>query len=175
MPQNKLSRRDTIKLLGAAIGGAALSTIPPKWSKPALAASQLPEHARQSTVSAGAAACPIVRTAFVGNVTALSPGYYPFTPATPITDADIAACAFTRMTISWTGAVPAGGAGGIVALARSVGVAAFTFIFVPTGTPSPAFDVDPNLWTGSRPYNGLSVLTGVGTTWNVGTLTVTLS
>ena len=48
MSQNKISRRDAIKLLGAALGGAALSTIPPTWSKPALAASQLPEHARQS-------------------------------------------------------------------------------------------------------------------------------
>jgi hypothetical protein len=51
MSQNKISRRDAIKILGAAIGGAALSTIPPKWSQPVLAASQLPEHARQSVVA----------------------------------------------------------------------------------------------------------------------------
>lgn len=51
MTMKKLSRRDAIKLLGAAIGGAALSTIPPKWSKPALAAGELPEHARQSAVT----------------------------------------------------------------------------------------------------------------------------
>ena len=51
MTEKKLSRRDAIKLLGAAIGGAALSTLPPKWSKPVLAASQLPVHAQTSVVS----------------------------------------------------------------------------------------------------------------------------
>ncbi len=51
MTEKKISRRDTIKVLGAAIGGAALSTIPAKWSKPVLAASQLPEHARQSVLA----------------------------------------------------------------------------------------------------------------------------
>lgn len=51
MTQKKISRRDAIKILSAALGGAALSAIPPKWSKPALAASQLPEHARQSVLA----------------------------------------------------------------------------------------------------------------------------
>lgn len=46
--QKKLSRRDAMKALGAALGATALATLPPEWSKPALAASQLPEHARQS-------------------------------------------------------------------------------------------------------------------------------
>jgi hypothetical protein len=52
MTEKKISRRDAMKILGAAIGGAALSTLPPQWSKPALAASQLPEHARQSAYGA---------------------------------------------------------------------------------------------------------------------------
>jgi hypothetical protein len=51
MTEKKISRRDAMKILGAAIGGAALSTLPPQWSKPALAASQLPAHARQSAVA----------------------------------------------------------------------------------------------------------------------------
>lgn len=57
MTEKKLSRRDALKILGAAIGGVALSTIPPKWSKPALAASQLPGHARQSTHTAISGTC----------------------------------------------------------------------------------------------------------------------
>jgi hypothetical protein len=31
MAEKKLSRRDAIKILGAAIGGTALSTLPPQW------------------------------------------------------------------------------------------------------------------------------------------------
>jgi len=44
----KLSRRDAMKVLGAAIGATALTVLPSEWSKPALAASELPEHAQQS-------------------------------------------------------------------------------------------------------------------------------
>jgi hypothetical protein len=48
MSENKLSRRDAMKLLGAAVGAAALSTLPSKWNTPELAAGVLPAHARQS-------------------------------------------------------------------------------------------------------------------------------
>jgi hypothetical protein len=48
----KLSRRDAIKLLGAATGAAALANLPSKWSKPELATGVLPAHAQQSTMNA---------------------------------------------------------------------------------------------------------------------------
>ena len=51
MSVKKISRRDAMKLLGAAIGGAALSTLPSKWNTPELAAGVLPAHARQSGTS----------------------------------------------------------------------------------------------------------------------------
>ena len=44
----KLSRRDTIKLLGAAAGAAALANLPSKWSKPELVSGVLPAHAQTS-------------------------------------------------------------------------------------------------------------------------------
>lgn len=44
----KLSRRDAMKILGAAIGATALATLPPEWSKPKLATGVLPAYARQS-------------------------------------------------------------------------------------------------------------------------------
>jgi len=44
----KLSRRDAIKLLGAAAGASVLANIPSKWSKPALAGGVLPAHAQTS-------------------------------------------------------------------------------------------------------------------------------
>ena len=44
----KLSRRDAIKLLGAAAGAAALANLPSKWSKPELVSGVLPAHAQSS-------------------------------------------------------------------------------------------------------------------------------
>ena len=44
----KLSRRDAIKLLGAAAGAAALANLPSKWSKPELVSGVLPAHAQTS-------------------------------------------------------------------------------------------------------------------------------
>jgi len=46
--QKKISRRDAIKLLAAAVGAATVANLPSEWSKPAMAASELPEHAQQS-------------------------------------------------------------------------------------------------------------------------------
>ena len=48
MPPKKLSRRDAIKLLGAATGAAMLANLPSKWSKPELASGVLPAHAQTS-------------------------------------------------------------------------------------------------------------------------------
>jgi hypothetical protein len=53
MTEKKISRRDAMKLLGAAVGAAALSTLPSKWNTPELAAGVLPAHARQSGVIVG--------------------------------------------------------------------------------------------------------------------------
>jgi hypothetical protein len=65
MTEKKISRRDAMKLLGAAIGAAALSTLPSKWSTPELAAGVLPAHARQSKVTSiddGTLASDVVST-----------------------------------------------------------------------------------------------------------------
>jgi hypothetical protein len=59
MTNKKLSRRDAMKILGAAIGAAALANLPSKWDKPELLSGVLPAHARQSVVTAAqpAAVC----------------------------------------------------------------------------------------------------------------------
>jgi hypothetical protein len=48
MTAQKLSRREALKLLAAATGAAALSTLPPAWSKPDLQVGALPAHAQTS-------------------------------------------------------------------------------------------------------------------------------
>ena len=45
----KISRRDAIKLLGAATGAAMLANLPSKWKTPELASGVLPAHAQTST------------------------------------------------------------------------------------------------------------------------------
>lgn len=53
MPERKttsLSRRDALKLLGAAAGATALANLPAKWSTPELTAGVLPAHAQVSSV-----------------------------------------------------------------------------------------------------------------------------
>lgn len=47
----KLSRRDAIKLLGAATGATLLANLPSKWSKPELVSGVLPAHAQTSCVA----------------------------------------------------------------------------------------------------------------------------
>ncbi|MCL4528127.1 MAG: Hint domain-containing protein [Chloroflexi bacterium] len=44
----KLSRRDALKIIGAAAGATVLANLPSKWSKPELAAGVLPAHAQTS-------------------------------------------------------------------------------------------------------------------------------
>jgi len=65
MTEKKISRRDAMKILGAAIGAAALANLPSKWDKPELAQGVLPAHAQQSV--AVAVAAPVCLAA-VGNV-----------------------------------------------------------------------------------------------------------
>ena len=47
-PTRQLSRRDALKLLGAAAGASVLANLPSKWSTPALTAGVLPAHAQTS-------------------------------------------------------------------------------------------------------------------------------
>jgi hypothetical protein len=51
MVEKKLSRRDAVKVLGAALGAVALANLPPEWSKPEIAAGTLPAHAQASTTT----------------------------------------------------------------------------------------------------------------------------
>jgi len=49
--QNKLSRREAIKILGAATGASLLANIPAKWSKPEVTGSTLPAFAQTSCIA----------------------------------------------------------------------------------------------------------------------------
>jgi hypothetical protein len=49
-PTRELSRRDALKLFGAAAGATVLANLPSKWSTPALTAGVLPAHAQTSFV-----------------------------------------------------------------------------------------------------------------------------
>jgi len=50
---NKLTRREAIKLLGAASGAVTLANLPAKWSRPELANGLIPAHAQTSLCPAG--------------------------------------------------------------------------------------------------------------------------
>ncbi len=62
----KISRRDAIKLLGAAAGASLLANLPTKWTKPELATGVLPAHAQTSvtlpTVDTVAVGAPLTST-----------------------------------------------------------------------------------------------------------------
>jgi hypothetical protein len=47
-PTKQISRRDAMKLLGAAAGASALANLPGKWHTPELTAGVLPAHAQTS-------------------------------------------------------------------------------------------------------------------------------
>jgi len=46
--KNQLSRRDALKVLGAAAGATALANLPSKWNSPELLSGVLPAHAQTS-------------------------------------------------------------------------------------------------------------------------------
>ncbi len=50
-PTKTMSRRDAMKILGAAAGASVLAGLPTKWSKPELAAGVLPAHAQTTGVT----------------------------------------------------------------------------------------------------------------------------
>lgn len=85
--QRKLSRRDAIKVLGAAAGASVLATLPTKWSKPEITTGVLPAHAQTSacvtlTVEAliaggiGIAQGPLPSSQTPGNALTSSPSGY---------------------------------------------------------------------------------------------------
>jgi hypothetical protein len=87
MTEKKISRRDAMKMLGVAVGAAALSTLPSKWNTPELVAGVLPAHARQS-------AQPVVHTfTSPGQILSGLPFIFPRMNITPA-DASI--------TLNWT-------------------------------------------------------------------------
>jgi len=174
MTDKKLSRRDAMKLLGAAIGAAALANLPSKWDKPELAQGVLPAHAQQS----GAVVCPIVRTANVGTTDGVAGYQFTAFNEGPITDAQITACGVTSISYAWTGAVvpPAAGVGAGIYLAQANNVHANIQRILPFGTASPdGPTANANRWTGNRDYNGVDVDVSVPEIWNVGVLTITLA
>jgi hypothetical protein len=67
--QKQLSRRDAIKLLGAAAGASVLANLPTKWTTPQLAAGVLPAHAQTSAPapSIGDWACSADEDIFTGS------------------------------------------------------------------------------------------------------------
>jgi hypothetical protein len=60
----KLSRRDAIKLLGAAVGASVLANLPSKWSTPEIAKGVLPAHAQTSAVLATLQCGPDIQSSF---------------------------------------------------------------------------------------------------------------
>jgi len=53
MTKKNLSRREALKVLGTALGGSALASLPPAWSKPAMVRGSLPIHAQTSGCARG--------------------------------------------------------------------------------------------------------------------------
>src|SRR5688500_16715747 len=49
--EKKISRRDALKLLGAAVGAAMMANLPRKWMKPESVAGVLPVHAQTSLLN----------------------------------------------------------------------------------------------------------------------------
>lgn len=49
--QTKISRRDAIKILAAAVGATTVANLPPEWSRPDLEVGALPAHAQTSIVT----------------------------------------------------------------------------------------------------------------------------
>ena len=172
MSVKKISRRDAMKLLGAAIGGAVLSTLPSKWNTPELAAGVLPAHARQSGFS-----CEnLVRTATVDSGGLLGDGFEHFYPLSAnFTAAEIDACHFNSIDISWDSGQTVAGGAVYLKLAHN----AFTMgvqVDIPIGSTS-AFSTNPACWSSSdAPYVSavLSKTAGSGAIL-LGTVTITLS
>jgi len=161
MTEKKLSRREAIKLLGAAAGASVLADLPRKWSKPSLKGGVLSAHAQTS--------CSIVRTAIVNVPASISTFSYNLqlnNQDLPIIQADFDACPPTQLTFSWMG-VPTTGP-----MAFSVGAnSGPTFS---SGITSPIPYLNSLAWA-IIPIASLQIYNFDGVAWNAGTFTVTFS
>jgi hypothetical protein len=85
LKNKKISRRDAIKLLGAAAGASVLANLPTKWNTPEIVSGVLPAHAQTSNVqNVGCAGLGLTVTLslFLGDVDLwlLTPGGFLVTP-----------------------------------------------------------------------------------------------
>ena len=166
MTENKLTRRDAMKLLGAVVGGAALANLPAKWRTPEVISGVLPAHAQGSL----AACASIVRTVNVGTYALGEPfRYYAFVEG-PITELEWSACPPVSLTITWDGDPAPGDEDTRVQLAHF----AFPGGNVDYLTGSPTIITDQLLWSEIRPYNGIWIfIIGQTLDWDAGLMTFT--
>ncbi len=157
--EQSVSRRQFVKV-GAGVAAAAIVSI--MLPSPAAAQSAPPP-------SAG-----ITRTALVGttvsmnnNSTALS---------APITDAEITALAPTQITLTWSSGISPTEDYNFSLWQSNGSNQANGFMRIAAGSASLQTSVDATIWTGNRPYTYIRISTpALLDTWNVGTLTITLS
>jgi len=81
--QTKISRRDAIKILAAAVGAATVANLPPEWSQPDLEIGALPAHAATSTTllagpdtDTGECHSDVISTVIISPVQANIPMHY---------------------------------------------------------------------------------------------------
>src|SRR5258705_9050996 len=65
----KLSRRDAIKLLGAATGATVLANLPAKWDTPEAVSGVLPAHAQTSSLGLTILSCEFLLAIGIGDFT----------------------------------------------------------------------------------------------------------
>jgi len=93
--QKKLSRRDAIKLLGAATGASLLANLPSKWNKPELTGGVLPAHAQTSGLGLKILSCNLTLNILSG-VWSSSP------VVGPLSTIPTSTCTLMQFTISFT-------------------------------------------------------------------------
>ncbi len=87
-PTKRMSRRDAMKILGAAAGASVLAGLPSKWSKPELAAGALPAHAQTTGVSHTLKCAALVITPPPGPAPSPNPPNLPITSKVTISPPD---------------------------------------------------------------------------------------
>jgi hypothetical protein len=163
MTEKKISRRDAMKMLGVAVGAAALSTLPSKWNTPELVAGVLPAHARQS---GGPVCAPIVRTAIVGFLDGDSITHT-FTLDSPLSVAEIDLCPRRGIFIEWDGDVPPPAFG-------EIGLNGAASIMFDIGSTLPLEQLNSGYWT-PGPFSELSIRVTGGGTWYVGSVLIIIA
>ena len=140
-PQIKVSRRDAVKILAAAVGATALANLPSKWSKPNLNVGILPAHAQTSghtlTVGADQIDSFCFPLALVSTVT--------ISPADPGILMKYTIIPDPSITISSPPSLTG------TALTNSSGVASVTFTAVTSAGPAVTVEVE---WEFANPSDG---------------------